>query len=189
MSRIAAALVGLAFLVAPGAFASETLTADQVGRFLATVDEVEAFGAELEAAGKTDALAVDMQPTGGEPFKPYENGVAAMKAHYPEEHARLGGIVSKHGFSTDSWARVGDRVMIAYFAEMVAQEDPASIAESRRMMEAMDPQTLQMMPPEVRAQIDAGLAMMRMVDEAPEADRAAVRPHIATLNSAFNGGQ
>ncbi|MEX0645797.1 MAG: hypothetical protein WD076_10830, partial [Parvularculaceae bacterium] len=131
MHRVSLALVGVLVAFAGAALADDPppLTEADVTSFISTLDAANAFGDELDAAGKTDALEVAMQPTAGDAFKPYSNAVAAMKTKYPGDYAQLGAIVSPHGFSADDWAATGDRVITAYFAVKMDRENPGAAAQ------------------------------------------------------------
>ncbi|MEQ8936396.1 MAG: hypothetical protein RIE56_11460 [Amphiplicatus sp.] len=179
MTKLIAAL-GAVFILAGAAFAADPapLTDAKIKNFIASMESVKALGHELEASGKTDTLEIDAMPKAGEEFRPYTKSVAALKEKHPADHQRLAALVKPHGFSVDSWAETGDRVMIAYMAEKVA-EHPESLAHAQ----AMDPAMLSMVPPEMRAQMEGAMAMMETVKKAPAADRAALRPHMAALDA------
>ncbi|MEQ8179487.1 MAG: hypothetical protein RIC52_02355 [Amphiplicatus sp.] len=179
MTKLIAAL-GAVFILAGVAFAADpaSLTEAKIKNFIASMESVKALGHELEASGKTDTLEIDSIPKTGEDFRPYSKSVAALKEKHPADHQRLAALVKPHGFSVDSWAETGDRVMIAYMAEK-AEEHPESLAHAQ----AMDPAMLSMVPPEMRAQMEGVMAMMETVKKAPAADRAALRPHMAALDA------
>ncbi len=179
MTKLLAAL-GAFFIFAGEVLAAdhEPLTDAKIKNFIASMEGVKALGQELDAAGKTQALEIDALPKAGEEFRPYTKSVAALKAKHPDDHRRLAALVKEHGFSVDSWAETGDRVMVAYVAEKAA-ERPESLAHAQ----AMDPAMLSMVPPEMRAQMEGVMAMMEAVKNAPAADRAALRPHMAALDA------
>lgn len=170
--RIMPALMG-ALLIVSAAAASDVkpLTDDQTQRFIDTLPALDKLGEELRSDGKTDKLEIATEPKAGEDFKPYSNAVAALKAGYPGDYAKLGAAVKPHGFSADEWGHVGDRVIIAYLALEMEAQDPRSMA----MMEGMDASMLQMVPPEMRAQLEATFALMETVKNAPAEDKAVVK--------------
>ena len=168
-SFVLAAVAALLPVVA--AFAdSAPLTEDQAKRFVASLSAVEALGDELEAEGKTDQLDIETAPKAGEPFKPYSAAIAALSEKYPADHARLASAVKPHGFSADDWGAVGDRVIVAYMALKMEEEDPRAM----EMMEGMDASMIEMMPPEMRDQMEAAFAMMETVKNAPADDKRIV---------------
>ena len=183
MQRLCAALLSVLFVFAGASVASaEALAEDQVTRFIATLDAANAFGDELDAAGKTDALEIAMTPQAGEEFKPYSKAVAAMKTRYPADYAHLGALVSPHGYSADDWAATGDRVILAYFAVKMERENPGAAEQ----MAAMDPSMLAMLPPAQKAEFEAMRALIATVQAVPEEDRAVVEPHMDALDAAMD---
>ncbi|MHA7872693.1 MAG: hypothetical protein ACX939_10115 [Hyphococcus sp.] len=171
LKKLSAGAVSAVLMIA-GAVANNLapLTEDQAKRFVASLASVEALGEELEAEGKTNEMQIERQPIAGEAFKPYSNAVMILKEKHPSDHARLAKKVKAHGFSTDEWGHVGDRVMVAYLALKMQEEDPRSL----QMMEGMDASMMEMVPPEMRAQLESTFAMMETVKNAPDADKEAV---------------
>ena len=178
MIRIFAASFCLAFAAAP-AFAEAPLSDDQVKRFVATLAPVEEFGDKLDHDGKLDDLD-KKTPAFGEEFRPYKNAIAALKRDHPADYAALGALLKPHGFSQDQWAATGDRVMLAYMALRMEQENP----DYEKQMAGMDKSMLNQMPPQMRAQIEGALAMVETVKKAPAADKAAVKPHAKAIEKA-----
>ncbi|MEO1252013.1 MAG: hypothetical protein AAFW81_06700 [Pseudomonadota bacterium] len=169
MTRFLPALVALLF--AGAAVAGDApLTEDQASRFVDTLPTLDKLGEELEAEGKFEEFKIDNQPKAGEPFAPYSDAVANLKKNHPADHARLVNAVRPHGFSADEWGAVGDRVIIAYLALEMEEDDPRSM----QMMDGMDQSMMEMMPPEMRAQLESVFAMMETVKNAPEADKKVV---------------
>lgn len=168
------------FFFAATAFAGDKpLTEDEAKRFVASLYSVETLGEDLEAQGKIENLNVDAKPKAGEAFKPYSNAVTALSKKYPADHAKLAKAVKAHGFSADDWGVVGDRVMIAYMAVKMEEDDPQAMA----MMEGMDASMLEMMPPEMRTQMEGAFAMMETVKNAPASDKAAIAAVKADLDA------
>lgn len=171
IQRIAAVLIGAVFIVS-GAMAGEDkpLTEDQAKRFMASLSSVEALGKSLQEDGKIRNLEIARQPKAGEPFRPYSTAVTALEEEYPGDHAKLASALKPHGFSTDEWGHVGDRVMVAYLALEMQEQDPRTL----EMMDGMDASMMAMVPPEMRAQLETAFVMMETVKNAPEADKKAV---------------
>jgi len=168
MSKILFAALAFVFVSAGAALAGDApLTEDQAQRFVKTLPALDALKTEMDAEGKSDRMEVATQPKAGEPFRPYSNAVATLKKEYPADHARLAKAVKPHGFSAQEWGAVGDRVIIAHIANKMQKEDPRTMA----MMESMDQSMIDMMPPEMQAQLAAAFAMMETVKNAPAEDR------------------
>lgn len=170
MKTFVAVLGAVAFLFTTAQAGDTQLTEDQAKRFVETLPALEKMSDELEANGKIEALQIESTPKAGEEFKPYSKAVAVLKKAHPSEHARLEKITKPHGFTAEEWGNVGDRVMIAYMALRMEEEDPRSI----QMMEQMDHSMIEMMPPEMKAQMEGVFAMMETIKNAPEADRKVV---------------
>ena len=165
------AVITSSLLFAAAAFAGDKpLTEDEARRFVASLTSVEALGDALEAEGKIENLRVDAQPKAGEAFRPYSSAVAALADKYPADHAKLAKALQPHGFSAGDWGAVGDRVMIAYLAVKMEEDDP----QTMQMMEGMDASMMEMMPPEMRAQMEGVFAMMETVRNAPAEDKQTI---------------
>ncbi len=164
--------IGAVLLLAAGpAFAGDTaLTADAAKRFVASLPSVESLGKKLEAEGRTDEMRVDTQPKPGEEFKPFSNAVKALKMKHPSDYGELSSAVKPHGFNPEDWGLAGDKVMIAYMALKMDKENPGVMAQ----MEAIDPEMLKMMPPEMKAQMEQVKMMMETVADASPEDKKAV---------------
>lgn len=184
MRRLIAALMVILFAGPVFAGESHPLTEDQVKRFIAAIDDVQAFGDEMEKTGRNILSDTDTAPAMGEAYHPYGKALAALKEKAPADYAKLSGIVRRHGFKeAESWGETGDKVIVAYLAEKAAKENP----DYMKQMEAMDPSMLDKMPPEMKAQMAAAMAMMQAVKSAPAADRATVRPFLDELEAGFGG--
>ena len=179
MMRLVTIFISSLFFSA-AAFASDApLTEDEARRFVASLAAVETLGDAFEAEGKIDNLQFDSRPKAGEAFKPFSKGVTALEENYPADHARLAKALKPHGFSADDWGATGDRVMIAYIAVTMQEDDPRTL----EMMEGMDASMMEMMPPEMRTQMEGVFAMMETVKNAPEADKATVAAVKADLDA------
>ena len=171
--RLIALVAGFALLAA-SAFAADQkpLTEDDVRRFAATLPALHAFADELDKEGKKDRLDIDSKPKPDEEFKPYSKVVKALKAEHPADYAKLGSLVRPHGFSADEWGVYGDRIIVAWLALSLAEEDPRTL----EMMDGMDKSMIDMLPPEMKDRLASTFVMMDTVKNAPEADKKAVAP-------------
>ncbi|MEO1135741.1 MAG: hypothetical protein AAFW68_03895 [Pseudomonadota bacterium] len=171
MLKFIAAWASAAVILFASAFADDApLTADSAKRFVESLAAVEALGDELEAQGKTEQLQIAQQPKAGEAFKPYSTAVIALKEKYPSDYAKLRSAVKPHGFGAEEWGAAGDKVMIAYLALKMEEEDPTALQQ----MKAMDKSMLDMLPPEMKTQFTQAMAMMETVQNASDSDKAAV---------------
>ncbi|WP_425410354.1 hypothetical protein [Hyphococcus sp.] len=165
-----AGVSALLFLASGALAADKPLTEDQAKRFVETLEAVEELGKEFETEGKMEEFRLATTPVAGEAFKPYSGAVASLKENHPGDHARLEKAVKPHGFSADEWAGVGDRIMVAYLAVKMEEENPQAMAQ----MASMDKSMLDMMPPDMQAQMAQALAMVETIKNATPEDKAAV---------------
>ncbi|WP_375201953.1 hypothetical protein [Hyphococcus sp.] len=171
MKKLIMALGAALVFAAGSAFAGDSaLTADTAKRFVASLPSVETLAESLEAEGRVEEMRFDTEPKAGEEFKPYSKAVMALKAKYPSDYGKLSSAVKPHGFTAEEWGVAGDKVMIAYMALKMDKEDPGAMAQ----MEAMDPAMLEMMPPEMKAQMERVKAMMATIAAASPEDKKAV---------------
>ncbi len=179
MMRLIAIFISSLFFSAVAFAGDAPLTEDQARRFVASLDAVDALGDRLEAEGKIENLRIDSRPKAGEAFRPYSAAVSALKEKHPSDHAKLSKALKAHGFSAADWGVVGDRVMAAYLAVTMEENDPRTL----EMMDGMDASMMEMMPPEMRDQMEGVFAMMETVKNAPEADKRTVEAVKAELDA------
>ncbi|WP_409524865.1 hypothetical protein [Nitrincola sp. MINF-07-Sa-05] len=176
-------LAGTCFVISQSQASS--FDSKAVESYINSLPEVEAFGEKMESQGKDEAWLNEVSPMEGENFDPHTRGISALKQHDPAEYAELGKIVGRHGFSNgESWAAIGDRVILAYGALKAESENP-QLFEMVKQMETMDPSMLAMMPAEVRAQMEQAMVMARSFAKVPDADKQVVRPHMGRLDAVF----
>ncbi len=159
------------------------LTEDMAKRFVETLPALDALSAQMEEEGVTEELQLETSPKAGEEFKPYSKSVVALKEKHPGHHARLADAVKPHGFTTEEWGNVGDRVILAYLAIQMEEENPGAMEQ----MKAMDPQMLEMMPPAAKEQFAAAMAMMETVEKASPEDKEVVKKIKPELDEYMDG--
>lgn len=187
MIRMIAPLAAAILALSP-AYAETPLSSDAIARFVETLEPVEAFGDRLESDKKFEKLFEQREPVPGKDFRPYSDGVAALKKASPAEYEKLGALVKPKGFSQADWAVTGDRVMLAYMANRMEEENPGyekQIAEMKAQMAAMDPAMLEQMPAQMKSGMLAAQAMVEAISKSPPEDRAAVKPHMKAISKAI----
>ena len=154
--------------VLPASAWSAGLTEAQVRGTLGALQELEqAFGGAREAR----------QP--GTDFSAFAQG--------QDDFARALAILQRHGFaSLEAWSEVSRRVVNAYMAAKLAEEQPGmaeEMARTRAEIEASD------MPAEQKRQmlamLEQSLASMQALADAPAEDLAAVRALQPELDAYF----
>ncbi len=157
----------------------------QVEAYLDSLDEVKQLGERMKAAGQDAFLAREISPKAGESFDPHQRAVMALKREHAEQYAQMKRIVLSRGFtSPESWALAGDRVVLAYGAIKAESESPEVLLLARQM-QGLDPQLLQLLPPDQREQVKQALVIAEALAQVPEADKHQIRPHIARLDRVF----
>lgn len=170
-------------IAAPAASRAD-LTPDAVERFMATVAPVSELVAEHRRPLRHLARAMARAP---QPHRStlFTDAIGRTRAA-PARHA-LAVIVAEHGFdSPEAWARVADRVVVAYAAlRLGAQRDSLSrgLDRARRAVET-NPRLKRQDREVLLAELDSGAAVLDRL-RAPEDDIAAVAPHVAALRRSF----
>jgi len=165
---------------------AEPLQQLSVEAYVNSLEAVRQLGERMQAEGRQDFLQQEVLPNGDEPFDPHQRGVKLLARESSDDYRELSEVVRQHGFtSAESWARVGDRVVLAYGAIKAEAESP-EILQMASQMEAMDPQMLELLPPDVRRQMDQALAIARAIAAVPQADREQVRPFVGQLDRIFS---
>lgn len=178
--------VVLVLLMSPLSLRAAALEELRVEAYLESLDAVKQMGERMKAAGQGAFLAREVMPRAGETFDPHQRAVMALKRENAEYFSSLNGIVQQHGFtSPDSWALAGDRIVLAYGAIKAESESP-EILQLAKQMQGMDPQMLQLLPPENRVQVEQALVIAEALARVSEADKQQVLPYIARLDRAFS---
>lgn len=152
------------------------LSQDEAENFIQAMPKVQELGDAMETEGKNVTLRAQMKPQPGKPFHPYTSAVAALSEHYPDDYDALEDVIEEYDFdSPEEWAEVGDAVMKAYVAiNMEGTPAPVDMAN-------MNPEMMAMLPPAAKAQMQQASAMMKTMRNAPEEDKAIIRPLIGAL--------
>lgn len=177
MKRLFTALL-LSFCVGLSSMAyAEALTSDQVGRFIASMRELEALGDKYQDSKRRK---IDRN-------RPLSSGLEQMQGKGPE-YAALGQLAASHGFaSAEQYADVGDRTVQAYShsasnrtpeeIETLYQEGVARIKKNPSLSDEHKEGVLRGMEKAHKRNTQARAAA--------EKDFVAVRPHKAELDKLF----
>jgi hypothetical protein len=175
------------FLLAlPFGVQADSLGEAAIEAYIDSLGPVRQLGEKLQAEGKQSFLEREITPRNGELFDPHTRGVKALQRESTADYSELGRIVRQYGFtSAESWALTGDRVVLAYGAIKAEAESP-EILQLAQQMQGMDPQMLQLMPPEMRQQMEQAVSIARTLAQVPAADKQSVRPYTAQLDRIFS---
>ena len=179
MVRFFSLVILSAFLTS--AAVAQTLTTQEAQRFVDAMPAVQELGAQYQ-----DSFDRDLQPEKGEPFAPYSQGAAQLKADDAAAYRALSDVVADHGFDTvDQWAGVGDQVMAAYLALKTGDRR----AELTEMRARLTPDMLSRLPAGMQRQMETAMAMLETVEQVPDAHIDAVRPVAGDLDDMVERGR
>ena len=177
--RFYLALAALFIFAASPAYA---LTSQEVGNFVASMNEVQALADQMEVEGKNKVL--DARIKGADTkdgFSPYVTAAKTLKSEFPGDYKKLEGITKKHGFSSpEHWAATGDDVIEAFIA---SQMNGTTAAHIRAAQAQLTPEQLAQMPSDMRARMDQGIRMLEQIEKVPQSDRDAVAPHARAIET------
>jgi hypothetical protein len=182
MLRTFTAAIAAGFTLAASAL-GQTVTTDQIDRFIAVVTELQDFetrypdvAADLEVQARGDLSAMINQD--GE-IAAFERMIGRLPAG--EARSEITSVAKRNGFgSLDEFATVGDDIMMAFIALQMEGQDMAAMANQ------MPAEQLAMMPPNVRAQIETALRMAEVAKSVPPASVEAVRSRKTAIETAFD---
>ena len=173
-------------LLLPLGVQASALTPASIEAYIDSLPAVRQLGEKLQSEGKQSFLEREITPRSGELFDPHSRGVKALQRESAGDYAELSRIVRQQGFtSAESWALTGDRVVLAYGAIKAEAESP-EILQLAQQMQGMDPQMLQLVPPQMRQQMEQAVSIARTLAQVPQADRHNVQPYVARLDQIFS---
>jgi hypothetical protein len=183
--RVSARFFSLFLLLLPLGVQASALTPASIEAYINSLPAVRQLGEKLQSEGKQSFLEREITPRNGERFDPHSRGVKALQRESAGDYAELSRIVRQQGFtSAESWALTGDRVVLAYGAIKAEAESP-EVLQLAQQMQGMDPQMLQLVPPQMRRQMEQAVSIARTLAQVPAADRHQVQPYVARLDRIF----
>lgn len=185
-SKFVPFLLLLLLALPPHLEASTSLGQTSIEAYITSLEQVSQLGERLRAEGKQSFLEREISPRSGEPFDPHARGVRALQRESVDDYSELSRIVRQYGFtSAESWALIGDRVVLAYGAIKAEAESPEILLLAQQMQN-MNPQMLQLMPPELRVQMEQAVSIARTLAQVSTADKTSVRPYVGKLDQLFS---
>jgi hypothetical protein len=180
-TALASLMLGL--LLMPGAPAqAQDLSTQQVEAYIALMPEVKTFANQIDPA-LGQRLRTELQPVVGEDFRPHARGLTILQHQQPGQLQQLDQLARGGRFvDAQSWAWVGDRVLIGY-AALKAEAAYPQILELARSMQTMDPALQAMMPPQFQSRVAQIGVMAQEVAKASEADKQVLRPFLGQLDA------
>ncbi|AFG37028.1 hypothetical protein [Spirochaeta africana] len=156
--------------------ADAPLTEDLITQWVGSMEAIDEWG--TDPANQLEDMDAELDPLDFE----------ATFVQIAEQHVEIGGIVRDHGFSDNQeWAHYGSRIMYAYGALQMEADSPNVRQELQQQLELIEAQTE--LSEEQRAmmqqQLEQVMVLLDRMDNAPEADRAAVQQHASLLAPVF----
>lgn len=159
----------------PQALATITLTPQQAGAFVASMNDVQALADKMEAEGKNKVIDAQIKKSSSESFSPYSSAAEILKQKFPSDYEVLRGISNRHGFQTpEKWASTGDAVIEAFIASEMGDSTKTQIQVAEQQMNSED---FQKLPAEAKSRIKQGITMLRRLDSVPPNNVMAIQPH------------
>lgn len=186
MHKLTVAFTGLVFYLfaCVGYAASPALTEAQIRGFIASMPDLEAFGEKYPDIDNDDDDDDDPDFS-----RPISSSINKLRGH--EAYKPFAQIVKRHGFSSpEQWGQVGDRVLRAMFAasmDETSADSKAQLAEVLKQIDA-EPDLSPEQRAEMKEMIMSGMGFMLALDDVPQADIDAIRPHMAELQRMMNIG-
>ena len=163
-----------------GAQQQAPLTDKQITSFITSFAEAREIGRKYNV---DDALSTQSQSGGG--FNLSDTVVRSLRSS--GGYGEFRSMARRHGFaSPEAWVGVAERVMKAFVANKLGAQRPQMTAQMQQVLRQIEsnpnipPQQKQAMLQQMRA----SAAMMESSRSTPQ-DKAAVQPHMATLEAEF----
>ena len=181
--RCAVLLAGLLMLFSvPSQAQQQGLSAQQAQAYVALMPQLRTFANQLDPV-LGQRLREELQPRQGEAFRPHARGLEILQSQQPDQFQALDRLAQGGRFvNAQSWAWVGDRVLLGY-AALKAEAAYPQILELARSMQTMDPALQAMMPPQFQARVAQIGVMAQEVARVPENDKAVLRPLLPQLDA------
>lgn len=158
------------------------LTPEKIEAFLASYEDLGPYKYTMVLDDGTNEYQTRYDKANGERFGLYSNLIPLMKEQSQERYDAVGEIVKKHGFSSpEDWAATGDFIYLAY-----SLVNPEGLDHNGRgEVEEMEPETLALMPENVREYMQLENNKTRVYVEAAgkisNSDKEAVKPYMQRL--------
>lgn len=185
MKRIRAVLSGLIVVLCAVSYSSHALAQDleisDVAAFLNVQDAIKPIDEELRATGEVSIFrpkALDLAQT---MLPAYEKNIETLKSDNSEFYARMSDVAtgyihentSKPYASLEDWAKMGDRVMIAFYA---ANTEDGSASEAKAKFEMqMPPEVIPFLPAETKAMLEGLMSSLESIENVSDHDKQVVR--------------
>lgn len=172
----------LMFALVGTVFAAPLRDAD-IKNFISSLKEIQTLEEEYDDLDQYyEDEAFDSGKSAEMPDNIMSDSIARLKGH--EIYGRMQGIARSHGFrNVEQWAKVGDRVLRAFFTITFEEEDRDIKAEMERSLREIDenPYMTDEQKQEIKQMMQNTMASVEYMTGAPAEDVRAVRPHMDAL--------
>ena len=182
--QFASIFTAIALLLAAVSVSASDLDSDTINNWANTMEDIEVWAQENEISDQ-DMVDPD-DPT----------NLESSMARAASNHEGMQDIISSHGFNNgDEWASTGARIVNAYGAVVMEEDQAGTYEDMEQQMQAQmqqleeDPNISEEQLAMIREQMDNALAMMQRMSDAPEGDKEAVRANRSRLDEVFEQQQ
>ncbi|TYC55364.1 hypothetical protein FMN52_16955 [Marinobacter sp. BW6] len=164
---------------------AQSLSDQTISSFIDSLKAAERLGSEFEDLGDE----MDSPNDGSMPdfSSMLSDSLSELEGH--QAYGQLEDLVQDHGFSNlEEWASTGDRIIQAWMAIEMEQQNPAARQEMNAAMAEIEnsPHMTAEQKAQMRAMMQSAMGAMETASNAPPADVEAVRPHVEALREAGN---
>ena len=159
------------------------LTSEQVGRFLAAIEDLQVVSEEHNLSDQVVPGAGSLSNIMERASQPFTSSLAEIEGK--DGYDEMVDVVEQHGFQGASdWAAVGDQVFRAYAALKMAEQEPELDSKMAEALAQLESSTMPEAQKEMmREMLKASSQFLAVYADVSEADKAAVRPHVSALES------
>lgn len=154
------------------------LEKSQVAAFIGSQRVLHGLSEQLKTAGHQSFFKYNPKLMDNKNIPMFIENIKILKEDTPDFYNRFTTIVTGYTHDSDAyrfssaedWARVGDRVMLAYYGE----HSTASLTVHDDAMAIFTPDILARLKPEARAKVQEQLSMLSSIQNVPLADKKLV---------------
>ncbi len=172
-------LTAMVFVTCP----AHALTDAEVKQVVDSLPAVQKLGQKLEASGQFEGLQAEMNVMLEGSFAPFAQSIKLMQTKAPAAYSEMETLITSFGFASPAkWGELSDKVLNAYMALKIEDENVNALA----MAEQMTPEMMEQIPPGLREQMEASLKVMRQLNQVPVVHKEAVLPYLDQLDQWSN---
>ena len=162
---------------------AQALTDDEVLRFIASFQEMRTVAEQYQDSDQLVPGPASSDEARQRVESPFTSSLADMRK--TDGFSDMLRVMKKHGFASEkNWAAIGDRVIRAYAAVRMDEQAPQLNKEMAEALKQLEESTMPEAQKEMmREMMRTSNQFLEVYADVPEADKNAVRPHIAALEA------